>query len=60
MCIAFVYFVPSWKMLPTSMPRAMRIARFPQRGQTPPSGILAKSRYAAPGTSRAISSPEKW
>ena len=41
-----VYFLPSWKMLPTSMPREMRSVFLPQTGQTPPSTTLATSAYS--------------
>ena len=41
MFIALVYLVPSWKMLPTSMPLLMRSAGLPHTGQIPPSTALA-------------------
>ena len=60
MFMDFVYFVPSWKMLPTSIPREMVMSLAPHSGHMPPSTIFAKSRNCASLTSRAMSSPVKW
>ena len=46
MFIVFVYFVPSWKMLPTSMPFDTVSVCLPQLGQIPPAIALEKSWYS--------------
>ena len=55
--IALVYFVPSWKILPTSIPRLIVIAGLPQHGHTLPAFTFAMSTYFTSFRSRFKLSP---